>query len=195
MTTRCTHAASQGPDHVAARAESDACVRAHSLHRLKPYPMGKTGKTGRTGRTGRTSRSGRTGWTLIETLVVLLLIGLLMSIAWPSYRQHVRKAHRSEAIQALSQLQVAQERFRSRHPRYAAQLDELSVAALTPSRRYRLQILRSSASGFVLEALAVQEQTSDHECQRFRLALDAGLLQREALDGVGSDRTSLCWPH
>lgn len=192
MTTRCTHADSQGPDHVAARSEPGACVRALSRRRLKPCPMGNPGGAGGT---VRTSRPRRTGWTLIETLVVLLLIGLLMSIAWPSYRQHVRKAHRSEAIQALSQLQVAQERFRSRHPRYAAQLDELSVAALTPSRRYRLQVLRSSASGFVLEALAIQEQTSDHECQRFRLALDAGLLQREALDGVGSDRTSLCWPH
>ncbi|UXH80306.1 type IV pilin protein [Roseateles amylovorans] len=134
------------------------------------------------------------GLTLIELLVALLLVGVLLSIALPSYRQHVLKAFRAEAIQALSQLQVTQERFRSRHPRYASTLEELSAPSLTPQARYRLQLVEASASGFILEALALGDQVKDRHCQRLRLRLEQGESRRQAFDAEGNDRSDHCWP-
>jgi len=41
------------------------------------------------------------GFTLAEVLIVALIVGLLSSVAYPSYVNNVRKANRSEAISEL----------------------------------------------------------------------------------------------
>ena len=37
------------------------------------------------------------GFSLIELMTVLLITGLLLTLAWPSYQSHVRRGHRLEA--------------------------------------------------------------------------------------------------
>ena len=65
-----------------------------------------------------TTRSA-SGVTFVELLVVLAIIGVLASLAWPSYRQYVVRAHRSEAIEALLATAAEQERFLIHFGRYA----------------------------------------------------------------------------
>ncbi len=50
------------------------------------------------------------GVTLIELMIVLLIVGLLASIAVPSYRQFILRSHRVEAQAALMNLAAAQEK-------------------------------------------------------------------------------------
>jgi len=81
------------------------------------------------------------GFTLIETLASALILAILSSIAWASYRDVLLRAHRGEARTALLQLQAAQERHYLDHLRYSGLLeaapdaDGLGLAATTQGGR------------------------------------------------------------
>ena len=59
------------------------------------------------------------GFTLIEVLVVVLIIGILTSVALPQYQKAVEKARVAEALQALAQLRDAQLVFYDTYGRWA----------------------------------------------------------------------------
>lgn len=54
------------------------------------------------------------GFTLIELMIVVVIIGVLAAIAYPSYRDSVNRTQRADALATLSRLAGAQERFYTR---------------------------------------------------------------------------------
>lgn len=134
------------------------------------------------------------GLSLLELLAALAILAVLATLALPELRQHWLRAHRAEAVLALGQVQLAQERFRSRMPRYAASLDELQQSAASPQGRYRLEILAASATGYRIEARPVGPQRNDAVCHRWFLEVAAGQLRHSATDDHQQDRSSTCWP-
>jgi len=140
--------------------------------------------------------TARSGMTLLELLIVLVVVGVLASLAVPAYRGHLLRTHRVEAIGALLALAAAQEKFYLQHDRYAAQAElspappgGLGIAARSNDGRYALAIEGADAGGFTATAQAIGGQAADTACAEFRIDA-AG--ERSATNGAGS-AAPRCW--
>lgn len=58
------------------------------------------------------------GFTLIELMIVVVVIGILAAIAYPSYLEHVRQTRRAEVSALLLENAQLLERHYSRHGAY-----------------------------------------------------------------------------
>jgi type IV pilus assembly protein PilE len=137
------------------------------------------------------------GFTLIELMIALAIVAVTMSFAVASYRGHVQRSHRIEAVHALLTAAAEQEKFHLAHGRYGDRLDAapgseppgLPVASLTARGRYRLAVEFADAAQFRLAA-APLDGFPDPVCTR--LSLDESG-RRLALDRAGRDSTARCW--
>ena len=137
-----------------------------------------------------------TGFTLIETMVTIGIAGVLSSVAYPSLEGQVMRARRSDALVALMQAQLAQERFRANNASYGS-LADAGVRPTSPAGHYRIAVVSSDATGFELLASAIAGQGRDTKCRHLRLALaDATLTYASGSDATtanGADANRACW--
>jgi len=136
------------------------------------------------------------GFTLIETLAAVSIAGVLASIAYPSFEAPIQKARRTDALVALMQLQMAQERWHANHRRYAT-LAELGAAATSANRHYTLQVVSADEDGFALRAAATGLQARDQACRYMTLSVSgANLVQASgptAQAANPADANRRCW--
>lgn len=123
------------------------------------------------------ARSRRRGFSLIEVMVAIVLAGILASIALPAFFDAVRKGRRSDAFAALTQLQLAQERWRAGNAGYTTDLATLGVAAVTASGHYGISVTAADATGYTLEAVARGGQAQDKACATMAVRAVGGTLQ------------------
>ena len=151
----------------------------------------------RTSRAGSSlrRRTGR-GFTLIETLIAVGVVGVLSSIAYPNLEGQFLRARRTDALVAIMQAQLAQERYRAHNAVYAT-LAEAGLRPTSPAGHYRLDVVASSGAGYEILASAVAGQARDARCRFLRLALvDASLTYasgRDATTANGADANRACW--
>lgn len=67
------------------------------------------------------------GFTLIELLIVILIIGILSTIAVPMMRTNVDKAKKAEALAALGTIKTAQRLYYTEYGKYASSIASLNV--------------------------------------------------------------------
>ena len=102
------------------------------------------------------------GFSLFELLTALAIVAILATISVPAYQGMVAKARRSDALAALLQVQLAQERWRSQHASYADSLAALGWSSpQSPDGFYRLQITRADSADFVVFATPAGAQQKD----------------------------------
>ena len=76
-------------------------------------------------------RRPQRGFSLIELMIVVVIVGILASIAYPSYAEYVMRGNRQAARSALLQIADRQEQFFLDNKRYAGDLAELNMGAET----------------------------------------------------------------
>lgn len=141
-------------------------------------------------------RASAAGFTLIETLVVLAIAGILSSIAYPSFASVMHKVHRSDALVAMMQIRLVQERFRADNPSYGT-LADIGVSSNSAARHYTLSVTEHSQNGFEAIAEATGAQQADASCRVLKLTLtgvDVGYASgpdRAALNPDSVNRQ--CW--
>lgn len=111
------------------------------------------------------------GISLIELCIVLVIIGLLAGIAYPSYVQVVLRSHRAEACESLLALAGRQELYFSEFRLYSSALIDVGINEVyTPSGRYQLSmVVGSDEMSYQLIAMAVGTQAADSDCLIFSL--------------------------
>ena len=146
--------------------------------------------------------SAQTGMTLIELLIVLVIVGILAGVAWPSFREAVHKSRRADAMSALTEIMQAQERWRANNPAYKAALTSPVLAGTRTTSQaghYALSITDNSATATAYTATATvvtgSAQASDTPCQVMRVVVNGGNIGYTS--GASSDVTNgqpdPCW--
>jgi len=121
------------------------------------------------------------GFTLIEMMVVVAIVGILSSVAYPSFMSQIRKSRRSDAAVATSEILQAQERWRANNQNYVTTTSLLTttppnglglISLTTSGGYYLLSVSTNSATGcttggcYTTTATAVsgKSQASDTGC-------------------------------
>jgi prepilin-type N-terminal cleavage/methylation domain-containing protein len=130
------------------------------------------------------------GFTLIEHLFVLLIIGILTSIAYPTVTHLLRKTRRSEATITLIQDQMKLEHCYAQNTAYNQPCDSLPVFPHTSLQGYyEISLTNLEAKTYRLIALPKDSQSMDATCAQF--TIDQAHF-KTALDSAGSMQP-ICW--
>ena len=111
------------------------------------------------------------GFSLTELLITLCIAGVLATLAYPGLQSTVWRLRRAEAVTTLAQMQLAQQRHRSRHLRYAT-LSELGLPSASPSGRYQYSEDTPDTSRYGILAVAQGDQAGDSPCVHLGLRVD-----------------------
>lgn len=123
--------------------------------------------------------SAQHGFTLTELAIVCAIVGILATIALPSWRARELQAGRLDAVDALTRLQTAQERHRADHGLYAPQLAALRIAPTSAQGRYALALELTGPDAYRASASARADgpQAADRDCSVLTVEVRSGFAQ------------------
>ena len=117
------------------------------------------------------NRCAQRGFTLIELMIVVAVIGILASIAYPSYREHVIKTRRNAAAACLLEGVQFMERYYTTNMAYDKDTSGAALAGLPASGCqteladfYTFAIDSKTPTTFSLKATRRGAQLNDTKC-------------------------------
>jgi len=132
------------------------------------------------------------GFSLIELMVALVVLAILTAVALPSYQGYVRKARRTDAMDALLAIQLLQEKYRANNPSYGTLAEVGFDAAKSLEGHYEIALAEESlsATGYTLIAKGVGDQTRDKvgslSCAEMAITVDGD-------NPRGAKTPAACW--
>jgi len=140
------------------------------------------------------------GFTMIELIVVMVIVGILMGAAYPSYLASLKKSRRAEATIALESMAQAQERFFSRFRTYtsvvvgavgcAGQACGLQQNSTSSDNDYYTLSSNGNATSYTVTATAKNQQYKDYDCRTLTLN---NVHIKSGTSSEGADNTDDCW--
>jgi type IV pilus assembly protein PilE len=118
------------------------------------------------------ARSLQAGFTLIELVIVMAVLTLLVTMAYPSYLEHMNKVRRADALGPLLDVTSRQEQYMLDHKQYAGNMTQLGFAAnpyITPEGYYSVAVVTAGCGTapcyrFTATPVSGKAQAKDAKC-------------------------------
>ena len=139
-------------------------------------------------------RDNTKGFTLIELMIVVVVLGIIVAIAYPAYQGMVQQARQSDAKSVLMETAQKLERCYTESNAYdddGSGGDCVDLSSLSSEQGYYDVGGTITSNTFTLEATpaAGSPQADDDECAKFILAHTG---EQTAEDSAGNDSPH-CW--
>ena len=114
---------------------------------------------------GKTRSSHNRGWTMVELVIVLLVLSVLLSLAYPFYSGQIIKARRADGHALLYGAALREQQFFSSNNSYTATIGDggLGISSSSQEGNYTLSITATTTT-YTLTATRDSTQTDDTWC-------------------------------
>ena len=101
------------------------------------------------------------GFSLIELMTVLVIIGVLAAVAWPSYQQYVKRSNRAAAKAFMMTIAARQEQYLLTNRSYTTTIGSGGLGLTEPAEtngRYTFTVTNPTATSYLITATAIGNQ-------------------------------------
>lgn len=133
------------------------------------------------------------GVTLLELMIVIVIVGILVSIALPSYTEFINKGRRADGMAALMDSANRQEQFMFDRNRYAQTMAELGMGATSTDGHYTVTIDAADASCPINRCYSLRATPAASSPQVDDLKCTAFTLTSAGNKGATGTAAASCW--